>query len=48
VEGGYRAVVFDRFKGVLPKPLEEGTSVVVPILQVSPTIVQRSAGLDFE
>lgn len=34
VEGGYRAVVFDRFKGVLDKPLQEGTSVVIPVLQV--------------
>lgn len=34
VEGGYRAVVFDRFKGVLEKPLQEGTSIVIPILQV--------------
>eukprot|EP00624_Nannochloropsis_granulata_P006063 evm.model.NODE_4407_length_63659_cov_22.504595.5 len=33
VEGGYRAVVFDRFNGVLPKPLEEGTSIVIPVLQ---------------
>ena len=35
VEGGYRAVVFDRFNGVLPTPLEEGTSVVIPILQTA-------------
>lgn len=34
VEGGFRAVVFDRFNGVLQKPLQEGTSIVVPILQV--------------
>jgi len=33
VEGGHRAVVFDRFKGVLPKPLAEGTSIVIPVLQ---------------
>lgn len=36
VEGGFRAVVFDRFQGVLSKPLQEGTSIVIPILQVRP------------
>jgi len=34
VEGGHRAVVFDRFKGVLPKPLLEGTSIIIPFIQV--------------
>lgn len=33
VDGGYRGVVFDRFRGILPKTLTEGTSFVVPWLQ---------------
>jgi len=42
VEGGYRAVVFDRFNGVLPTPLEEGTSIVIPILQTAHLFDVRS------
>lgn len=33
VDGGYRGVVFDRFRGILPNTLNEGTSIVVPWLQ---------------
>jgi len=42
VEGGYRAVVFDRFNGVLPTPLEEGTSIVIPMLQTAHLFDVRS------
>ncbi|VAH33140.1 unnamed protein product [Triticum turgidum subsp. durum] len=33
VDGGERAVVFDRFRGVLPETVGEGTHFIVPWLQ---------------
>ncbi|KAI8915125.1 band 7 family-domain-containing protein [Entophlyctis helioformis] len=33
VEGGHRAVIFDRLRGVMPVTIEEGTHFVVPWLQ---------------
>lgn len=33
VDGGYRGVVYDRARGILPNTLNEGTSIVVPWLQ---------------
>ncbi|KAJ1538101.1 Prohibitin-1, subunit of the prohibitin complex (Phb1p-Phb2p), partial [Cladochytrium tenue] len=33
VEGGQRAVIFDRFRGVLPQPVYEGTHFLVPFVQ---------------
>lgn len=33
VDGGYRGVVLDRVRGILPNTLNEGTSIVVPWLQ---------------
>jgi hypothetical protein len=38
VDGGERAVMYDRLKGVLPEPIGEGTHVRIPWLQ-SPTIM---------
>lgn len=37
VDGGKSAVMFDRFRGVLPKSVGEGTHFLVPFIQ-SPTI----------
>mmetsp|Transcript_43946 Transcript_43946/g.138124 ORF Transcript_43946/g.138124 Transcript_43946/m.138124 type:complete len:275 (-) Transcript_43946:255-1079(-) len=34
VPGGYRAVVFDRFQGVMKKTYKEGTHPMIPFLQV--------------
>ena len=34
VEGGKRAVIFDRFRGVLPTVFREGTHLKIPIVQV--------------
>jgi len=33
VEGGHRAVIFDRFRGVLPEVSGEGTHFLVPVIQ---------------
>lgn len=33
VDGGERAVMFDRFRGVLPEPVGEGTHVKIPFVQ---------------
>ena len=33
VDGGERAVIFDRVRGVLPQTTSEGTHFLVPILQ---------------
>lgn len=33
MDGGERAVLFDRFRGVLPKTKGEGTHFLIPILQ---------------
>jgi len=33
VDGGHRAVIFDRFRGVLPKVAGEGTHFLVPWVQ---------------
>mmetsp|Transcript_28949 Transcript_28949/g.86406 ORF Transcript_28949/g.86406 Transcript_28949/m.86406 type:complete len:279 (-) Transcript_28949:39-875(-) len=33
VEGGHRAVMFDQIRGVLPKPISEGTGFKIPVLQ---------------
>lgn len=33
VDGGHRAVLFDRFRGVLDQSVGEGTHFLVPILQ---------------
>ena len=33
VDGGERVVIFDRFRGVLPGVIEEGTHFLVPWLQ---------------
>jgi prohibitin 1 len=38
VDGGERAVMYDRLKGVLPEPIGEGTHVRIPWLQ-NPTIM---------
>ena len=35
VDGGQRAVIFDRIRGVLPKTIGEGTHVRIPFIQVS-------------
>ena len=34
VDGGERAVIFDRFRGVLPKTVGEGTHFRIPLIQV--------------
>ena len=34
VDGGERAVIFDRFRGVLPKTVGEGTHFRIPFIQV--------------
>ena len=34
VDGGERAVIFDRFRGVLPKTIGEGTHFRIPFIQV--------------
>lgn len=34
VDGGERAVIFDRFRGVLPKTIAEGTHFRIPLIQV--------------
>lgn len=34
VDGGERAVIFDRFRGVLPKVIGEGTHFRIPLIQV--------------
>lgn len=34
VDGGERAVIFDRFRGVLPKTVAEGTHFRIPLIQV--------------
>ena len=34
VDGGERAVIFDRFRGVLPKTVAEGTHFRSPLIQV--------------
>ena len=34
VDGGERAVIFDRFRGVLPKTIKEGTHFKIPFIQV--------------
>src|SRR4051794_1471837 len=33
VQGGHRAVLFDRLRGVMPDPISEGTHFLVPWLQ---------------
>ncbi|KAH9250512.1 hypothetical protein BASA81_011688 [Batrachochytrium salamandrivorans] len=33
VEGGHRAVIFDRLRGVMPTPVGEGTHFLIPWLQ---------------
>ncbi|OAJ38530.1 hypothetical protein BDEG_22443 [Batrachochytrium dendrobatidis JEL423] len=33
VEGGHRAVIFDRVRGVMPTPIGEGTHFLIPWLQ---------------
>ena len=35
VDGGHRAVIFDRFRGVLPDVKGEGTHLRIPFIQVS-------------
>lgn len=35
VDGGKRAVIFDRIRGVLPKTIGEGTHFRIPFIQVS-------------
>mmetsp|Transcript_2249 Transcript_2249/g.6942 ORF Transcript_2249/g.6942 Transcript_2249/m.6942 type:complete len:284 (-) Transcript_2249:231-1082(-) len=35
VDGGERAVLFDRFRGVLPEAIEEGTHILVPWVQTA-------------
>lgn len=37
VDGGHSAVMFDRFRGVLPKAIGEGTHFLIPFVQ-SPTV----------
>jgi len=39
VEGGYRAVMFDRFRGVLPEVRGEGMHIKIPIIQ-KPTMYE--------
>ena len=34
VDGGKRAVIFDRIRGVLPKTIGEGTHFRIPFIQV--------------
>lgn len=33
VDGGERAVVFDRFRGILPETTDEGTHLMIPWIQ---------------
>ena len=33
VDGGHRAVIFDRFAGVRPNPVGEGTHFIIPWVQ---------------
>eukprot|EP01094_Clydonella_sp_ATCC50884_P017733 TRINITY_DN3147_c1_g1_i1.p1 TRINITY_DN3147_c1_g1~~TRINITY_DN3147_c1_g1_i1.p1 ORF type:complete len:279 (+),score=120.27 TRINITY_DN3147_c1_g1_i1:68-904(+) len=47
VDGGERALVFDRYRGVLPKPVGEGTHFVVPILQYPILMDIRTTPLEF-
>jgi len=42
VPGGYRAVVFDRFQGVMKKTYKEGTHPMIPFLQVPVGTVKRT------
>lgn len=35
VDGGERAVVFDRFRGVIEKVYGEGMHFIIPLVQVS-------------
>lgn len=35
VDGGERAVIFDRFRGVLPKTVGEGTHFKIPFIMVA-------------
>ena len=37
VDGGERVVLFDRFRGVLPKTVKEGTHFKIPFIQVRDT-----------
>lgn len=39
VDGGERAVIFDRIRGVLKETSDEGTHFLVPILQ-TPSIME--------
>jgi hypothetical protein len=39
VDGGQRAVIFDKFRGVLPDVKGEGTHFRIPFVQVRPTTV---------
>jgi len=43
VDGGQRAVMFDKFRGVLPEVIGEGTHFRIPILQVSRRRHERMA-----
>jgi len=47
VDGGERALVFDRYRGVLPKPVGEGTHFVVPVLQYPILMDIRTTPLEF-
>lgn len=38
VDGGERAVIFDRFRGILPEPKGEGTHIKIPFIQY-PTVI---------
>ncbi|PRP77787.1 hypothetical protein PROFUN_07729 [Planoprotostelium fungivorum] len=40
VQGGYRAVVFDRFKGILPNSKGEGLNFRIPVLQKAPIMYE--------
>lgn len=39
VDAGTRAVVFDKLKGINPKPIGEGTHFKIPFIQVRSCII---------
>ena len=42
VEGGYRAVIFDKFKGLRPKVYGEGMHFKIPFLHIPTNFEVRS------
>ena len=48
VPAGHRVVVFDIFKGVMPKPLGEGLQVVIPMIQTPIEMDVRVQAVTYE